>query len=153
MENSIDNNYEHGIFIELSSNCSIRSNIFSYNEDYGIYLGFDTHSITVTRNDFIENNIVYVYLRGTSQACDDGEGNIFKENYWNDWTGPDNNGDGFVDDPYEIDGEANNVDYFPLTTSISTPPKLFIPLNIITGVIFLILILGTIAILQLKNRK
>lgn len=39
--------------------------------------------------------------------------NDFSYNYWDDWTNPDNNSDGFVDSTYSIDGDANNHDAYP----------------------------------------
>ena len=46
----------------------------------------------------------------------------FIYNYWNDLVGPDVNGDGIVDIPYTIDGAGNNVDSFPMTTSVANEP-------------------------------
>jgi nitrous oxidase accessory protein NosD len=38
-------------------------------------------------------------------------------NYWNDWTTPDLNSDGIVDDPYALDGGISVKDNYPLTSS------------------------------------
>jgi hypothetical protein len=48
------------------------------------------------------------------QATDDGTMNVFDGNYWNDWTSPDANNDSIVDLPYEIDGDANGNDPYPI---------------------------------------
>ncbi|MFX0090907.1 MAG: hypothetical protein ACFFBD_04015, partial [Candidatus Hodarchaeota archaeon] len=52
-------------------------------------------------------------------------------NYWADWTNPDGDGNGIVDHPYPIDGEAGNVDsypqiapYNPGIVEIPSPPRL-----------------------------
>jgi hypothetical protein len=49
--------------------------------------------------------------------------NSFSYNYWDDWTEPDNNNDGVVDEPYLLDGDINRYDEFPLTSpnAISDP--------------------------------
>jgi len=149
IENSITNN-SSGIRIDASSNCSIRSNLLALNEGYGVSLESDTLFISTMENDFLENNQID---QESSQANDDGITNIFIGNYWDDWTMPDRNRDGIVDYPYQIDGKANNYDYYPLARSINTPRKDYLPLNVIIGVPILFLIIGAISLLEIKKRK
>lgn len=101
-----------GISIHSSSN-SIDSNNFYYN--HGEALGFEPGSSynIVEGNNFINN---YLGAYNSHQAYDEGYRNVFEYNYWGDWTTPDVNDDGIVDNPYTIDGGANNQDTYPLTT-------------------------------------
>jgi nitrous oxidase accessory protein NosD len=64
---------------------------------------------TISSNDFLTNR-----MGSGSQACDNNMDNIFTNNYWNDWTEPDNDHDGIVDEPYKIDGSVKNQDAYPL---------------------------------------
>lgn len=77
-------------------------------------------------NDFINN----------SQAAElyilTGLTNTFAYNYWDDWTGPDMNNDGIVDEPYIIirhyddshydEFHKSHYDEFPLTAPNSISP-------------------------------
>lgn len=98
----------------LSSNNYLSNNLISYQEGHGILIGDITRKEIVQqnniliRNKFLDNN-----PDGTSQAYDTGSNN-FSHNFWDDWTAPDDNADGIVDNPYRIDGPLNNYDYFPL---------------------------------------
>jgi parallel beta-helix repeat protein len=85
----------------------------------GLFLYSNTSNIRVSYNQFINN----AKKNSTSQSNDDGNNNSFEYNYWNYWTGPDNNGDGIVDYPYVIAGSANNSDPYPLVH----PPSNQIP--------------------------
>jgi hypothetical protein len=66
----------------------------------------------MSHNNFIKNN-----LGGISQVSDEGLNNIFVFNFWDEWTSPDADADGFVDDPYGIDG--GDQDSYPLTSLYS----------------------------------
>ena len=73
-------------------------------------------------NNFINNN------QGAIQAWDDGQFNNFSSNFWDDWTMPDSNQDGVVDEPYSIAENAKNQDVIPQAeiqlppTDVSDPP-------------------------------
>jgi parallel beta-helix repeat protein len=145
-ENLINKCSGFGVYTNWSTECNITDNIISYNNGYGIYLGQNSSSFRIGMNDFINNN-----LDRDSQAFDAGKLNIFSNNYWNDWR-KDSNFDGIVDDPYSIDGQAMNMDQNPLSyqtmnmdqTPLSYQTKkqrlLDIPLNILFGSFFLVLI-------------
>ncbi|MHA2225023.1 MAG: right-handed parallel beta-helix repeat-containing protein [Candidatus Hodarchaeales archaeon] len=120
--NTIYNNSRNGISLdEESNNNSITYNNIYNNTNYGFR--FDSSpsaNNTVMWNNFVDNNV-----DGTSQASDWGIVNIIKYNYWNNHTSPDvAPPDGFVDDPFSIDGAANNNDTHPLTNPVS--PMIFI---------------------------
>lgn len=110
-------NSHTGISMIMSYSNNIARNEIAYSEDYGIIHmvcdgggGFNVFH----HNDFYSNN------QGDIQACNLGEGNDCwysdlddEGNYWSDYTGPDDNGDGIGDIPYEIDGDQSQ-DAYPL---------------------------------------
>lgn len=113
----------------------IVKNIIQNNTRYGIEINDDlVRKCLIINNSFISNNI-----GGSSQAYEIPyiEGlksyNTFIFNYWDDWTGPDNNHDGFVDQPYLIE-RSEDYDLYPLTYSnlritdhFLTNPTLIVP--------------------------
>ena len=114
--NEIYSNLGYGIRLTDQSKMNvIEENTVSDNLNYGISIEASLDN-TVEGNDFINNN-----PNGLSQAYDDGLSNIFENNYWDDWTSPDSDSDGIVDNPYAIDGSANNADPYPRTTREPIP--------------------------------
>lgn len=99
-ENTIDSNTGYAVHILTSSPVQSKHNRF-------------------WKNYFISNN------EGLSipQARDDQGMNFWNisgtphgyGNYWSDWTTPDSDGNGIVDNPYEIAGGSGSKDFFPLT--------------------------------------
>ena len=116
-ENTISNNVIHdnewtGITIYNSNSNQFSNNSFVNILYYGIEMANSTNN-SVFLNDFINVNP----CKGGSQAVDDsGVLNIFSYNYWDNWISPDEDNDGIIDYPYEIDGSSTNTDSFPLTT-------------------------------------
>jgi len=104
--------YENqGVGIELSG--GTRNNLIQYNNisnhnNYAIQAFSDSSNNSIMENSFFNN-----HPGSSSQAYDDGIGNVFLSNFWSDWTSPDNDGDGIVDQPYAIDGSASNNDPMP----------------------------------------
>ena len=99
-----------------SNDNTLTSNNVSSNSQYGIYLD-------ASYNNLIYNN----YFNNTNNSFDDGTniwntsnttgpniigGPFIGGNYWSDYTGVDNNGNGFGDTPYDI---GTNKDFLPLT--------------------------------------
>ncbi|MFX0209735.1 MAG: right-handed parallel beta-helix repeat-containing protein [Candidatus Hodarchaeota archaeon] len=107
----------YGCYILSSTNISFSLNIFENNSEYAIYLSSSENSL-LTQNDFLFNK-----QTGGSQSYDSQTNptlkNIFEYNYWNDWIVPDNDLNRIVDQPYSIDGPANNQDLYPLTVPYS----------------------------------
>ncbi|MFX1518098.1 MAG: nitrous oxide reductase family maturation protein NosD [Promethearchaeota archaeon] len=107
-KNIIVQNEFDSLYID-SSNYTITENIICANEDFGIEIESEGSDVIVKWNDFIGNLIGH-----DTQAIDGcGMNTDFNENYWDDWTYPDANEDGIVDNPYPIFG---GFDMSPLTT-------------------------------------
>ena len=131
-KNSITDNYFEGINPVQSTYNNISGNKINWNL-YGILL-------TESDNNYIyeneikgntrgiesiqqsNNNRIYhnnFYASEEDNAYDDFS-NIWDDdypsggNFWDDYTGNDDNGDGIGDTPYEIPGDGNNKDNYPL---------------------------------------
>lgn len=135
---------------------------------YGMYLGGRSNLSTVVRNQ-IENSISYgifvtvqsgwnlIYGNnlmlnnaGGKQARDDVGTNRWNSttegNWWSDWTEPDDDMNGIVDVPYDLNGGAGAKDYYPLTIPHTQIPEFgSMPL--------LILVFLTLTLLITKARR
>jgi len=105
--NTIHSN-EIGIFLDSGSNNTIvKNNTISNNSSAGGV------SITATNNQIYNNN----FIDNGTQAFDYGIDNTFNlpapigGNYWSNWTTPDSNSDGFVDEAYVFTGGQDNLPY------------------------------------------
>jgi parallel beta-helix repeat protein len=142
--NEITQSDSYGIWIEDSSENLISQNSITDAVGMGISVGYFSHSNTLLLNDiqydlywvdpeFIgiyvdedtsENNVtlnyILYYSQGTQYSatilddCTDSWGTIIDRNWYEDYSGYDNNGDGYGDDPYDIPGIAGNSDPRPL---------------------------------------
>jgi len=109
--NNISKNNKYGVHLYSNAqNNIIYDNTFSGNagSDYsgaGVYIGMyystgGNNNNQIYRNNFINNAAQVKFETGA------GTGNVFNlpaptgGNYWSDWTGPDANSDGFIDNPY-----------------------------------------------------
>jgi len=138
--NSISNNIissnNFGIVLSGSNKNSISNNIISSNNWYGILL-YDSNNNIIYFNNFI-NNIKNVYFYSSTNIWNSMEeitytyrGSTFTNymgNYWDDYTGSDENGDGIGDTPYSIDSDKDNYplierfeNYFAAPTPTPTP--------------------------------
>ena len=99
--------YSTAICLYRSDNNTFYDNTVFNTTGYGCFL---TQSYN---NHFYHNN----FLNNTKNAHDDGRNywnSSFREgNYWDDYTGLDNNSDGRGDTPYNISG-GDNKDYYPV---------------------------------------
>jgi nitrous oxidase accessory protein NosD len=68
-------------------------------------------------NNFVDNTVQAVDNSGNSWSYN-GKGN-----YWSDWTSPDANNDGIVDNPYVISGTGRSVDRYPLVNTVTWAPE------------------------------
>jgi len=110
INNTIERNDDTGIRVDsrdgamANYNC-VQQNSIRGHKGVGIRVGGD-HSL-IFHNNFIQNDI---------QATDDGKNTRWnydgKGNYWSDYTGKDEDGDGIGDTPYPV--PPNGVDNYPL---------------------------------------
>jgi parallel beta-helix repeat protein len=126
-ENNCSQNTMSGIFIISSACNTITFNQLWMNTQFGVFLRWDTSGNTAVDNIFAYNNGASdVYETSHAQACDNGTGNWWNStegsgNYWSDWTEPDEDMNGIVDEPYSIAGSTGAKDYYPLTTEPPMP--------------------------------
>ncbi|TFF88578.1 MAG: hypothetical protein EU548_08680, partial [Promethearchaeota archaeon] len=133
-QNKITSSSSHGIFSDTTAQCEIHHNhIFDttydgirlidnsrYNEIYSNEIknssryGAHIDDTNVHNNTFYENH----FIDNNENAYDDGTDNYWDNgiigNYWDDYKGSDLNFDSIGDDPYDINGTANNQDAYPI---------------------------------------
>jgi hypothetical protein len=103
--------------VDTGSNSTIVWNTITNASGYAVALLSTTSHMAVRFNTFIDNG-------HDCQVLDDGMLNEISHNYYSDWLSPDDNADGYVDLPYEIEGASENFDPFPLSNTevIHTKP-------------------------------
>jgi parallel beta-helix repeat protein len=134
--NNIVENY-WGIYIGTTSehNSIFGNNIT--NNNYGIIL--DSSNNKIYQNNFFNNTQNCIIRNNSRITWNMG----FSGNYWRDYTGTDNNGDGIGDMPYVID--ENNQDDYPLMNSVDIAtipefPSWAILLLVLTIIVFLVVV-------------
>ena len=135
--NNCTNNNIYGIYSEGTRESILQYNFIVTNTFYGLYFTNDTEGSVIAYNTVKNNN-----LGGTSQAYDDGEGNVWFDeehqmgNHWSDWN----------KEVYKIDGLAGSVDLYPLDENLHKLP-------LTTGFNSLYLILSTCIIILFVNHQ
>jgi len=123
-KNIIEDNRANGIYLQTYSflNLILLNNITS-NAEYGINTGQYSSSNLIHHNNFVDNGNQAANYLGETNTWGWDNGFPSGGNYWSDYDGQDNNGDGIGDTPYIID--ENNQDDYPLMNpvDISTSQK------------------------------
>jgi parallel beta-helix repeat protein len=104
--NTIVNNKLHALYLGNVSNNIINKNILA-NSEIGIFL-WQSYNNIVLRNNIMNNLENAKVEESTTTLWDDGK----YGNFWDDYTGEDNDGDGIGDTPYTI--AQFNQDNYPL---------------------------------------
>ncbi|MFW9779359.1 MAG: nitrous oxide reductase family maturation protein NosD [Candidatus Heimdallarchaeota archaeon] len=149
--NTVDHAGTEGVHIAGPTSVfnSMRHNLIINSQLHGLRL--EGGNNLVQENTFIDNN------KGNGkQAIQFSQGpNQITHNYWNDWTSPDTDNDGIVDNPYVLDG-IDGQDNFPLvlsprerTNTSSTTPSTT-SFGVITNTVLAFGI--TIILKKIKNR-
>ena len=101
------NNTMDGVSAGDSPPTLIANNLFYRNGRFAFTIG---DNVNITYNNIIDNN----RISGDMQALDEGSiADFIDNNYWDDWTAPDNDENGIVDLAYTIGGVPNNYDLHP----------------------------------------
>lgn len=130
--NTIKSNFGYGILIEDSSHNNITRNLIKDSSQYGVRLNEEAAHNYVYLNSFRNNNVArHLYSEEyPSQARDDNY--LFQNrwnseddlgNHWDPHIGTDENRDGIIDEPYEIEGD-NIYDDHPLSSLIGPPENI-----------------------------
>lgn len=104
-------NSEWGIAIPFAGNDAsdniIRRNLIQFNGEYGIYIQYAVIINSLIYSNFFIENGIDAYDFGTNTQWDNGT----IGNYWYDYTGIDNNGDGIGDTIYNF---GTGLDFYPI---------------------------------------
>lgn len=100
-----------GILIYSAGDNKFYNNDIS-NNSKGVWIAFSSIGNKIYNNNFIENTTQALINSGTPANIFD-LGMPIGGNYWSDWTTPDSNGDGFVDNSYII--VTGSKDNYPWT--------------------------------------
>jgi parallel beta-helix repeat protein len=111
-ENNITNCSDYGIYLDDSTYNKVTDNIIANttratSTGYGIYATSSTSNSIIWGNTLISNEYAHARDDGSSNQWDNGS----QGNYWDDYTGMDNDGNGIGDTPYYTGGI---IDSYPL---------------------------------------
>ena len=90
-----------GVRLYNSNGVSVHDNNIVACSSWGLYSYYSEGNVS-NNNFFYNNGAGDEYEEEHAQAYCSSSTVAFWENFWSDWTGPDHDGDGFVDLPYQI---------------------------------------------------
>ncbi|WP_371804899.1 NosD domain-containing protein [Candidatus Lokiarchaeum ossiferum] len=109
IENDVLSNLEKGIILEYTNFSIISENNIFDNQEIGLQVWEESGQNIIYENKF-RNNILH--------ADDSGMDNQWyfssKGNYWDNYTGTDDDHNGIGDQPYSIAGNAGTMDIYPI---------------------------------------
>ena len=118
-----NNQFEKGataLNIATSGTLTINNNEFMNQTGSAINIGTVDAGIVIYYNDFKNNNAGGKQATTSSTSAMFYNATLSKGNYWSDWTGPDANADGIVDQPYVVTASKAS-DNFPLANPMIGP--------------------------------
>jgi parallel beta-helix repeat protein len=124
--NTASHNYPGIYFYYNCTNNTLISNTTA-NNYYGIYFYYNCNNNEIYNNNFI-NNETQAYAHSSS-------GNVFNlsapigGNYWSNWSTPDADRDGFVDNPYVFTSGQDNLPWIRQNAWANQPPTAEAGLN------------------------
>jgi len=114
-ENYITANWGAGVWIAGGSNRIIRNDIINN----GVGVSVDIGENIIYHNNFVNNTVQAAVNEASSAVNIWDDGYPSGGNYWNNYNGTDNDGDGIGETPYAID--ENNQDNYPLVNQTIIP--------------------------------
>ena len=125
--NTIRNSMNEGIRVYIGSSTLIVNNSVIGSTGYGIDVNSADNAI-IYNNSLVNNNGAGdSYDPAHVQATNNGTNQWYyknRGNYWSDWTSPDSDNDGIVDDPYVLDGDPGSRDLYPLAEPSTPIPEM-----------------------------
>ena len=113
---------------EFASGNDVEDNSIVTSGEYSVVIEESCTGNSFTGNDFFDSSQV-------NHVEDNGTDNVFSENFYDTWIGPDVDVDGYVDNPFVISGSAENQDLLPLAEPINPIPVgyEYVPIEMQTG--------------------
>ncbi|MFC1487998.1 nitrous oxide reductase family maturation protein NosD [Thermoproteota archaeon] len=136
-----------GIFLQSSANIIVGNNF--ENNTVGIFFSHGASNNTLYQNNFINNqkdmddahSVLPIYEISINDWDNGSRGN-----YWSDYNGTDNDGDGIGDTPHFV--YENNQDNYPLKNQVDISEIPEFP----SWIILPILIVSTLTVIVIRNR-
>ncbi|MBN1799892.1 MAG: PKD domain-containing protein [Candidatus Lokiarchaeota archaeon] len=124
LRNHINENNNSGLYLYMPLGLGIGAidntvlgNVASNNSDYGILIDDNCADNLMYQNFFIENGLKNALDNGSGNQWDNG----YMGNYWDDYNGIDENGDGIGETPYNVSEDPLIQDRYPIIWRDNNP--------------------------------